>query len=150
MVKNKVFIIDDSKLELMAFAAAFESYGIEAITTSDPMEALEIAAKEQPDYIILDLYMPEKNGFELCRDLKLDQRTTDIPILFVTASDSLGDAIESIHMGVIDYIHKPVSIYNLVDQVIKHNLVKNIRKAYQPMREEMSRFNEKYGEKWEV
>lgn len=148
MIRNKVLIIDDSKLELIAFAAAFESSGIKAVTTNEPLKALEIAAIEQPDYIVLDLYMPEKNGFELCRDLKIDERTADIPILFVTASDSIDDAIKSIHLGVIDYIHKPVSISSLVDQIIKHNLVKNIKNAYQPMRDEMALFSRKYAGKW--
>lgn len=141
---NCVLIVDDNPLELKLFCHAFEKSGINAISTDKPNDVLELAAKEQPDYIILDLYMPEKSGFDVCKELKLDYRTRDIPVLFVTASDSLDDAIESIHMGVIDYIHKPVSITNLVEQVIKHNVVNNVRSAYQPMRDEMQNFVTKY------
>lgn len=145
MNANSVLIIDDNPLELKLFSQAFEKCGIKAITTDKPNDVLELAATQKPDYIILDLYMPDKSGFEVCKELKLDYRTRDIPVLFVTGSDSLDDAIESIHMGVIDYIHKPVSITNLVEQVIKHNVVNNIRSAYQPVRDEMQKFVAKYG-----
>lgn len=145
MSTKSVLIVDDNPLELKLFSHAFEKCGINAITTDKPNDVLELAAAEQPSYIILDLYMPDKSGFDVCKELKLDYRTRDIPVLFVTASDSLDDAIESIHMGVIDYIHKPVSITNLVEQVIKHNVVNNVRAAYQPMRDEMQKFVTKYG-----
>lgn len=145
MNTNCVLIVDDNPLELKLFCRAFEKCGIKTLSTDKPNSVLELSAKEQPDYIILDLYMPDKSGFDVCKELKLDYRTRDIPVLFVTASDSLDDAIESIHMGVIDYIHKPVSITNLVEQVIKHNVVNNVRAAYQPMRDEMQKFVTKYG-----
>lgn len=144
MNTKSVLIVDDNPLDLKLFCGAFERLGIKTISTNRPNDVLEIAAKEQPSYIILDLYMPEKSGMEVCKELKLDYRTRDIPVLFVTASDSLDDAIDSIHMGIIDYIHKPVSINHLVEQVVKHDVVSNVRAAYKPMRDAMQKFVDKY------
>lgn len=144
MSTKSVLIVDDNPLDLRLFCCAFEKFGIATISTDKPNDVLELAAEKQPYYIILDLYMTEKSGMEVCKELKLDYRTRDIPVLFITASDSIDDAIESIHMGIIDYIHKPVSINHLVEQVVKHDVVNNVRSAYQPMRDAMQKFVDKY------
>lgn len=142
---STVLIVDDCELELSAFAAAFESHGIKAVTTKNPDDVLPYAIGFKPDFIILDLYMPEVSGLELCKQLKIDRRTRDIPIVFVTASDSIEDVIQSFHLGCIDYIHKPVKIDQLVREVLRHKVVQSVRDAYKPLRESLAKFTEKYG-----
>jgi two-component system, cell cycle response regulator len=150
MSTKSVLIVDDNPLDLRLFCCAFEKFGIKTISTDNPNDVLELAAQQQPSYIILDLYMPEKSGMEVCKELKLDHRTREIPVLFITASDSIDDAINSIHMGIIDYIHKPVSINHLVEQVVKHDVVNNVRAAYQPMRDAMQKFVDKYDSEGDI
>ena len=140
----RVLVIDDSPLDRRIFEKAFQNHGMEVLTLGDPSKALETTKEFNPSFIVLDLYMPDISGFEVCTDLKVDPLTSEIPIIFVTGSDSIEDASRSLHMGIIDYFHKPVSIDNLVEQVVKHNLVENMNQIMKPIQKSMRSFCEKY------
>lgn len=140
-----VLIVDDCKVELNAFAKAFERRGIKAVTTSNPDDAVPMAMGFKPDFIILDLYLGDKSGFEVCKQLKLERRTRDIPVMLVTGSSDINDAIQSMHIGCIDFIPKPVGIDALIDAVIRHKTVQVIKEAYQPLKNCLSNFADKYG-----
>lgn len=144
MSSNTVLIVDDSDVERIAFCRAFERHGIRAVSTGDVTEVLPLALGFEPDFILLDLYMPNKTGFEICAQLKKDDRTQNIPIMFVTASDDVNDAVKSIHFGVIDYIHKPTSIDQLVATVLKHKVINTIQSSWQPFRQALMDFSRKY------
>lgn len=144
---SSVLIVDDHDLELKAFSMAFESRGITAITTTDGEKAVSLAKKHMPDFIVLDLYLGEQSGFDVCKQLKLDYQTRDIPVLLVTGSENLNDAIQSFHFGCIDYIHKPVGIDALVDTVLRHKTVQVIKEAFKPLRACLESFADKYSEK---
>lgn len=143
-MSNVVLIVDDCEFEREAFKMAFESHGFKAITTGDASEVIPYAAGFKPDFVLLDLNMPKVSGFELCARLKQDRRTQDIPIMFVTASDDVTDAIRSFHLGVIDYIHKPVGINHLVETVLKHKVINTIQECWRPAREKLLEFARKY------
>lgn len=141
---SSVLIIDDNPLDLKVFEAAFNNQGVETVTLQDPTKALEYTLKYKPSFVILDLYMPQADGFEVCAVLKTHPMTRDIPVIFVTGSDSLEDATRSLHMGVIDYFHKPVSVDHLVTQVMKHEVISKLSDIFKPVRNEMAAFCEKY------
>ena len=143
-MKGSVLIIDDNPLDLVVFSAAFEKYGFEPITLNDSAKSLDMAIEHKPSFIVLDLYMPDKDGFEVCAMLKTHPATKNIPVMFVTSSDNLEDATRSLHMGIIDYFHKPVSIDRLIQQVVKHDIVNKMAAILQPMNNEMLSFCEKY------
>jgi DNA-binding response OmpR family regulator len=69
---------------------------------------IEIAAKQLPDLILLDIVMPELDGFEVCSRLKADERTAQIPVVFVTARDEESDETHGLSLGAIDYLTKPL------------------------------------------
>jgi putative two-component system response regulator len=75
----------------------------------DGPRALELAAKEQPDLILLDVMMPDMTGYEVCRRLKADPATEAIPVIFVTALTDTTDEVDGFEAGAVDYITKPVS-----------------------------------------
>ena len=75
----------------------------------DGPRALELAAKEQPDLILLDVMMPDMTGYEVCRRLKADPATAGIPVIFVTALTDSTDEVDGFEAGAVDYITKPVS-----------------------------------------
>lgn len=144
-MKNlSVLIIDDNALDRKVFKVAFEKAGVKAITLGEPEMAIDYAIEHAPNFIVLDLYMPGVNGFEVCQQIKLDPRTRHIPVMFVSSSESLDDVAASLHMGVIDYFHKPVSIDYLVQQVIKHDVINKISEIVKPMKDSLTRFSEKY------
>lgn len=143
-MNNTVLIVDDCEFERRAFQLAFEAHGFKVITTGEPGEVIPYAAGFKPDFVLLDLNMPGVSGFELCARLKQDRRTQDIPIMFVTASDDVTDAIRSFHLGVIDYIHKPIGINHLVETVLKHKVINTIQECWRPARDELLKFARKY------
>lgn len=141
---DTVMIVDDNNLEREFFTEAFKQQGVRTVATGDPTKALMLAIETQPDFIILDLYMPGIDGLEVCRLIKSDSRTRDIPVLFVTSSQDIESMKSGFHLGCVDYVNKPVDIYSLVDLISRHKLVQQIQEAYRPMRECLENFVKKY------
>ena len=98
------------------------------------LDALAIAETEKPDLILLDIMMPEMDGYEICRRLKEEMRTCEIPVIFVTAMDDVEDEAKGLEMGAVDYIIKPVSAPIVKARVKSHlELVEKsneLKKAY--------------------
>lgn len=105
--KGTVLIVDDQPANIHALAKLIkDEYHILAATSGD--KALEIASgAEPPDLILLDIMMPDMDGYEVCRRLKDTEQTNDIPVIFVTAMDSEEDEEMGFSLGAVDYISKP-------------------------------------------
>ncbi|MBF0622602.1 MAG: SpoIIE family protein phosphatase, partial [Magnetococcales bacterium] len=94
--------------------------------------ALAIAQSEpQPDLILLDIMMPGMDGYEVCRRLKADSKTRDIPVIFVTARTQVEDEIQGLEMGAVDYIHKPFSPPVVLARVRTHLALRDAKAALQ-------------------
>ena len=109
-VKNKstVLIVDDIATNIDVLnAILMEIYDVKVALSGS--KALEIAAAEpHPDIILLDVMMPEMNGYEVCQKLKSDPSTKEIPVLFVTALDESQFEVQGFEVGGVDYITKPI------------------------------------------
>jgi len=104
---GSVLIIDDQPENIHVLANILqEDYGVQAATNG--AKALEIVSgKNPPDVILLDIVMPEMDGYEVCRRLKADEQTRDIPVIFVTVKKSTEDEEYGFNLGAVDYISKP-------------------------------------------
>ena len=110
MPKPKVLIVDDQPTNVQILAEALKT-DYDVRITNNGERALEIAQKsDKPDLILLDIMMPHKDGFEVCRCLKSNPVTRDIPVIFITAKDNATDEELGLQIGAIDYISKPFSI----------------------------------------
>ncbi len=118
--KPTVLVVDDKPLNIQVLAEALkEDYRVKIATSGE--KALEIVAQdEQPDLIILDVMMPEMDGYEVCKRLKSDDSTRDIPVIFVTAKDDAADEEHGLELGAIDYISKPFNIAIVKARVKTH------------------------------
>jgi len=107
-VKSKILVVDDVMSNLYTLMAVLEDdYELE--TATDGFKALELAAADdQPELIILDIIMPDMDGYEVCRRLKADENTKNIPVIFVTAEDSEDNEELGFSLGAVDYITKPI------------------------------------------
>lgn len=143
---STVLVIDDNPLDRQVFEIAFKKEGINVVTLGDPTQSLDYAIQHSPSFIVLDICMPERDGFEVCSILKTHPSTRDIPIVFVSGNDVVDEnSPRSLQMmGVIDYFHKPVSIETVIKQVMKHNVLSEINKIMEPMRRDMQEFCDKY------
>lgn len=117
MANATVMVIDDEKdlVELVRYNLEKEQF--HAITAFDGASAVEIAMRHRPDLIILDLMMPGMTGLEVCRVLRGDEKTRDIPIIMLTARTSETDRVVGLEMGADDYVTKPFSPRELVARV---------------------------------
>lgn len=144
MSDGKILILDDDQTVLSVFASAFRAKGYKVVTCMDEESIVEMSAVFKPDFILLDLYLPKASGWDVCRDLKTNPDTHDIPVIFISGSVDHQDVIKSIHMGCIDFINKPLPVADLVDVITKHTIIQRIKEVYRPMRDEMRKFCEKY------
>lgn len=110
---KKILIVDDEQdiLDLLEFNLATEGYEIK--TATDGEKAIELSESYKPDLIILDIMLPGKDGWEVIRELRKNEETEDIPVIFLTAKDSEIDEVVGLELGAEDYIIKPISIRKL-------------------------------------
>ena len=115
--KATILVVDDDPdiVESLTLVLKSESYQVEAATNAE--EALEKVTAARPDLILLDVMMPRMSGFEVCRKLKTDPATRDIPILMVTALNEMVDIERGVESGTDDFISKPVNRLELVTRV---------------------------------
>ena len=112
-----VLVVDDNQQNRELLQAYLEDVDCRAIPASDGPEALEILAKDSPDLILLDVMMPKMSGFEVCRRIKNDPKTSDIPVIMVTALNEFGDIERGIDSGTDDFLSKPVNKLELLTRV---------------------------------
>lgn len=115
-LKRRILVVDDEKdiVDLIAYNLRQEGYDV--LTAYNGRVALESAAL-RPDMIILDVMMPELDGYETCRRLKADPRTAAIPVIFLTARSAEADEVIGLELGADDFIQKPISPRKLIARV---------------------------------
>ena len=111
-----ILIVDDEKDILQLLKYNLEKEGYRVLTAQDGKEAL-IAAGSHPNLVVLDVMMPEMDGWEVCRTLRSKPDTADIPIMFLTAKDSDVDEVVGLELGADDYITKPVKVRTFLARV---------------------------------
>ncbi|MFU8877239.1 MAG: response regulator [Wenzhouxiangellaceae bacterium] len=104
----RVLIVDDSETHLYSISKLVEDQGHEAITASGGEEGVQAAIDHKPDLILMDIVMPDVNGFQATRKIQKNEATANIPIIFVTTKDQETDRIWGMRQGAKAYITKPV------------------------------------------
>jgi len=108
MAKSRILVVDDTPANIKILADLLRKDYLLSVATSGA-DALEIAASEdRPDLVLLDIMMPEMDGYEVCRRLKADPKTHDVPVVFVTAMTEVDDETKGFSLGAVDYITKPI------------------------------------------
>lgn len=117
MARHKILVVEDEEdiLELVEYNLGKSGFQVAAVTNGE--DAISAARTQSPDAIVLDLMLPGVDGLEVCRTLKSDQRTKNIPILMLTAKGEERDIVEGLELGADDYIPKPFSPKVLVARV---------------------------------
>ncbi len=120
-----VLVVDDTPLNLMLIESILEKdYTLKMYSVAQ--EALEYAFAIPPDLILLDVMMPEMDGFEFCRKLKGNPITRDVPVIFITAKNEIADEELGFSLGASDFIHKPISAPIVAARVKTHLKIKLI------------------------
>jgi CheY-like chemotaxis protein len=120
MSKKKILVVDDSRTALFMVTTILRKERYELVTACDGEQALEMAAAERPDLILMDVIMPRKTGFEACRELKRREDTKSIPVILVTTRGE-GENVEAgFQSGCNDYVTKPINALELITKVRDH------------------------------
>jgi CheY-like chemotaxis protein len=114
---HTVLVVDDNVQNLELLIAYLEDIDCKTISAENGAEAMKIIKKSLPDLILLDVMMPKMSGFEVCRRLKNDLATANIPVIMVTALGEMGDIERAIDSGTDDFLSKPVNKWELVTRV---------------------------------
>jgi two-component system cell cycle response regulator len=126
---SRVLIVDDNPQILELLEAYLESLPLEVSLAADGEAALAAVQKQPPDLILLDIMMPRRSGFEVCRILKADPAYRDIPIVMVTALNEVGDMERACECGADDFLSKPVNKIELLARVQNLLQLRRLRKA---------------------
>ena len=117
MANSKILVVEDSPTYLRKIADFLQGLGYEVITAIDGEEALEKAVQENPSLIVLDVILPKKNGFQVCRQLKTSPATQNIKILMMTSKSQDSDRFWGIKQGADDYMTKPYEDEELLSNI---------------------------------
>lgn len=117
MAINKILIVDDSDTDLQNMKEVCSGAGYHVITADSGKKAVDMARSERPDAILLDVIMPDMNGFQACRRITGDQETRDIPVILVSSKGEKTDRLWGQEQGARGYVTKPYTPEQLLDQI---------------------------------
>jgi len=127
--QNSILIVDDNPTNIQVLNEILAA-DYKTLFATNGADALKLADSEHPDLVLLDIMMPEMDGYEVCRRLKDNPQNCEIPVIFVTAMSEVNDEIIGFKLGAVDYIAKPVSAAIVKARVKSHlNLVKKTNEA---------------------
>ncbi|MES9815890.1 MAG: response regulator [Candidatus Thiodiazotropha sp.] len=112
-----ILIVDDEPNIVLSVEYLMKREGYQVMTAGDGQVAIEMIADTRPDLLILDVMMPRKNGFEVCREIRADPALSGLPILMLSAKGREAEIKKGISLGADAYITKPFSTHDLVDKV---------------------------------
>jgi len=133
-----ILVVDDMLENTTLLARILTSSGYKVQTANNGLDAIQSAQKAPPDLILLDISMPILDGIETCRQLKQNQRTSDIPVIFISALDDIENKVKAFQEGGVDYIIKPFELEEVQARVGKHLDILNLRAQLQSLNLELT------------
>ncbi|MDQ2983911.1 MAG: response regulator [Actinomycetota bacterium] len=124
---TKVLVIDDEAPIRLLCRVNLEAEGMQVSEAGDGQSGLDLAREERPDVILLDVMMPGRNGWEVAEELLEDERTSSIPIVFLTARAEMRDRAKGLDLGGVEYVTKPFNPVELAPFV--EDLVKRVERG---------------------
>ena len=132
-----ILAVDDIATNIMLLKAVLSRAKYKIVTASGGNEALEKAATELPDLILLDIMMPDMDGYEVIRHLKADPALQDIPVIFLTALHNPEDIVKGFKLGASDYVSKPFNHEELITRVSHHIYLAAAQRTIMQQRDEL-------------
>ncbi|MCB0211425.1 MAG: response regulator transcription factor [Anaerolineae bacterium] len=126
-----ILIIDDNQENLRLLVNILKQQGYSIRPTLNAYQGLMIAQQEAPDLILLDIKMPEMDGYEVCQRLKADEQTHNIPVIFLSALDDVFDKLRAFEVGGVDYVSKPFHEAELLARIKTHLTLRHLNQALQ-------------------
>ena len=113
MTKDKILFVEDDPEQANVLRLYFESQGYEVMQASWGRDGVEMARKNPPDLIVLDIRLPDLDGYEVCRQIRRNWRTSQTPVIFLTDLKQRGERLAGLKLGAVDYLTKPYDVQEL-------------------------------------
>ena len=136
--QKSILIVDDTPINIGVISGALKDSFATKVATSGQKALAIVSGKEKPDLILLDIMMPEMDGYEVCRRLKANPDTRDIPVIFLTSQTEAEDETKGFEVGAVDYIHKPFSAAVVKARVRTHLM---LREAHAQIAQQLVEIN---------
>ncbi|MGB6383077.1 MAG: SpoIIE family protein phosphatase [Syntrophobacteria bacterium] len=136
---ERILLVDDNPTNLQVLFQTLEGRGYNLLVAKDGETAISIAIKALPELILLDIMMPGIDGYEVCRRLKNDPTTKEIPIIFLSALGETKDKVRGLDLGAVDYISKPFQAEEVIARVNTHITIYRLRREVQAQKDALER-----------
>ena len=133
----RILIVDDTLQNIQVLGTVLREENYQINVAQNGLQALDVVAKVPPDLILLDVMMPELDGFETCKRLKADAATRDIPVIFLTAKVETEDIVHGFELGAVDYVTKPFNATELLARVHTHLELLSLRRELEVYNEQL-------------
>jgi twitching motility two-component system response regulator PilH len=117
MAIQKILVVDDSQVDLLNLKNIVTDAGYEAVTASSGQEAIDKSAAEMPDLIFMDVVMQQMDGYQACREITHNEKTKNIPIVFVTSKGQKADRMWAEMQGGKSLVQKPYTLAQIIEQI---------------------------------
>jgi len=121
-MKAKILLVDDEPDVLEVLSKKLQAAGFLTVTAFDGIQGLKKTKEEKPDLVLLDIMMPNKDGFAMLRDLQSDRELRCIPVIMVSAKSEVDSLFEGRDLGATDYLIKPINFEELLKYINKYTL----------------------------
>jgi len=139
---SRILVVDDTPANIQVLSSTLKDKGYQISVATNGRQALEVVARLRPDLILLDVMMPEMDGFETCRRLKESAATNDIPVIFLTARTETTAIVQGFEVGAVDYVAKPFNSHELLARVNTHLTMDTLRRSLAGKNAELARAHE--------
>jgi len=134
---ESILLVDDNPTNLQVLFQTLEGVGCKLLIAKNGEIALTIAGKALPDLILLDIMMPDIDGYEVCRRLKSNPATSDIPVIFLSALGDTEDKVKGLHLGAVDYITKPFQPNEVIARVNTHLTIHRLKREVESQKDQL-------------
>jgi sigma-B regulation protein RsbU (phosphoserine phosphatase) len=134
---ESILLVDDNPTNLQVLFQTLEGVGCKLLIAKNGQGALAIAAKAFPNLILLDIMMPDIDGYEVCRKLKSNPATADIPVIFLSALGETEDKVKGLQLGAVDYITKPFQPAEVIARVNTHLTIHRLKSEVESQKDQL-------------
>ncbi|HEY9850260.1 MAG TPA: response regulator [Leptolyngbyaceae cyanobacterium] len=140
--KSIILLVDDKPENLRVLSQILTHHGYDVRKSSDGQTAITACKKILPDLILLDIMMPNLDGYQVCKHLKANEETRNIPIIFISALEDVGNKIEAFKVGGVDYITKPFQVEEVVARVTNQLTIRHLHYKLAEKNAQLEKLNE--------
>jgi len=135
----RILVVDDTPANIQTLTAILKEKGYQLSVAINGRQALEVIEKVRPDLVLMDVMMPEMDGYEACRQIKASAAWRDLPIIFLSAKTDATDIVHGFELGAVDYVAKPFNAHELLARVNTHLTLQSLRRQFESRNAELAR-----------